>query len=57
MTLRELLVSNRDWSEDDVLVIVSMEDLDPSLLRPRFARSVFGDRQVLWFKDRVVMIL
>lgn len=57
MILGELLVTNRDWSEDDILVVVTKDDLDPAPLRPRFARSVFGDRQVLWFKDRVVMIL
>lgn len=56
MKLSVLLNCNRDWSEDDVLVIVTKDDLDPAPLRPRFARSVFGEREVIWFKDRVVMV-
>lgn len=57
MFFRDLLVCNKNWSESTDLVIISNEEYDAVSMSARSARSVFGNRQVLWFRDCVVMLL
>lgn len=56
MLLRDLIAINKDWQETTDLIIVSKDDSDPAALKCRVALSLFGDRQVLWFRDCVVML-
>ena len=57
MFLDDLCICNKDWDESTYLIIVSKEDSDAFPMRVKAARSMFGDRQVLWFRDCVVMLL
>lgn len=57
MLFRDLVVCNKDWDEFTDLIIVSKNDSEAVPIRSRAARSLFGDRQVLWFRDCVVMLL
>lgn len=57
MFFRDLLVCNKNWSESTELVIISNEEFDAVSMSARSARPVFGNRQVLWFRDCVVMLL
>uniref|UniRef100_A0AAU8B887 Uncharacterized protein n=1 Tax=Dulem virus 192 TaxID=3145669 RepID=A0AAU8B887_9VIRU len=57
MLFRDLLVCNKDWDETTDLIVVSNDSFDAIPIRGRAARSLFGDRQVLWFRDCVVMLL
>lgn len=57
MFFRDLLVCNKNWSESTELVIISNEEYEAVSMSARSARPVFGNRQVLWFRDCVVMLL
>lgn len=57
MFFRDLVMCNKDWDDATDLIIVSKNDSDAVPLRVKAARSIFGDRQVLWFRDCVVMLL
>lgn len=57
MFFRDLCICNKDWDDSTDLIIVSKNDSDAVPLRVKAARSMFGDRQVLWFRDCVVMLL
>lgn len=57
MLFKDLLVINKNWSEDSTLVIVDREQSDPQSLKSRFARSLYGDRMVCWFKEDVVILM
>ncbi len=57
MLFRDLVTCNKDWEETSELIIVSRDSSEAVPLRARAARSIFGDRQVLWFRDCVVMLL
>lgn len=54
---RDLVVCNKDWEGTSELVIISSDPYDVASMAARAARSVFGDRQVLWFRDNVVILL
>uniref|UniRef100_A0AAU8AZR2 Uncharacterized protein n=1 Tax=Dulem virus 156 TaxID=3145633 RepID=A0AAU8AZR2_9VIRU len=56
MLFRDLLNCNKDWDDAFRLFIVSKDDSDAVSLNCRVARSLFGDRQVMWFRDCVVML-
>ena len=57
MIFRDLSLCNKDWDDMTDLIIVSKNDSDAVPLRVKAARAMFGDRQVLWFRDCVVMLL
>lgn len=57
MLLKDLLVVNKNWSEDSTLVIVDREQVEPQSLKSRFAWSIYGDRNVCWFKEDVVILM
>lgn len=57
MFFRDLLVCNKDWEQTTNLIIISKDDSEAIPIAARAARSIFGDRQVLWFRDCVVMLL
>ena len=57
MLFRDLVVCNKDWEETTGLILISKGESDPIPMAARAARSIFGDRQVLWFRDCVVMLL
>lgn len=57
MLLKDLLVVNKNWSEDSTLVIVDRDQEEPQSLKSRFARSIYGDRNVCWFKEDVVILM
>ncbi len=57
MFFRDLLECNKNWSESSELVIISNEEYEAVSMSVRSARPVFGARLVLWFRDRVVMLL
>ena len=57
MLFRDLCVCNKDWEETTHLIIISKDDSEAIPIAARAARSLFGDRQVLWFRDCVVMLL
>lgn len=57
MFFSDLVMCNKDWDDMTNLIIVSKNDSDAVPLRVKAARSIFGDRQVLWFRDCVVMLL
>lgn len=56
MFFRDLSLCNKDWDDMTDLIIVSKNDSDAVPLRAKAARAMFGDRQVLWFRDCVVML-
>ena len=56
MFFRDLSLCNKDWDETSELIIASKNDFDAVSLRVKAARAMFGDRQVLWFRDCVVML-
>lgn len=56
MFFRDLVTCNKDWEETTELIIVSKYSSVAGPMRARVARSIFGDRQVLWFRDCVVML-
>ena len=57
MSFRDLVVCNKDWEETTNLIIISKDESEALPIMARAARSIFGDRQVLWFRDCVVMLL
>lgn len=57
MLLKDLLVICKNWDDSTTLVIVDREQSDPQSLKLRFARSLYGDRMVCWFKEDVVILL
>lgn len=57
MLFRDLVVCNKDCEETSGLIIVSKDSAEAVPIIARAARSIFGDRQVLWFRDCVVMLL
>lgn len=57
MLMRDLLACNKDWQDDTDLIVVAKDDVSPVAIRPRVALAMFGSRQVLWFRDCVVMVL
>lgn len=57
MTFLSLYLCNKDWSESTELIIISSTESNPAPMRAKPASSIFRDRQVLWFKDCVVMLL
>lgn len=57
MSFRDLLVCNKDWEQTTNLIIISKDESEAVPISARAARSIFGDRQVLWFRDCVVMLL
>ena len=57
MFFQDLMLSNKDWQDSTELIIISRTDTETAPLCAKAARSIFGDRQVLWFKDEVVMLL
>lgn len=56
MSFLDLVVCNKDWQDTSDLIIVSKDDFEPVTMKIHFARSLFGSRQVLWFRDCVVML-
>lgn len=57
MLFKDLLVINKNWTEDSTLVIVDRDQDEPQSLKSRFARSIYGDRNVCWFKEDVVILM
>lgn len=57
MFFRDFIVSNKSWQDTSELIIISSTEREAVPMRARVARSIFGDRQVLWFKDDVVMLV
>lgn len=57
MLLRDLLAINKNWSDESTLVIIDRELEEPHSLRVRFVRSMYGSRQVCWFREDVVVLL
>lgn len=60
MKFHDLAICNKDWDESTKLIIidfVSNGEPEAVPINVRAARSIFGDRQVLWFRDCVVMLL
>lgn len=57
MFFRDLILCNKDWQDSTELIIISQADTEAAPLRAKAARSIFGERQVLWFKDEVVMLV
>lgn len=57
MLFRDLLVCNKDWEDTTNLIVISKDDSEAVPIAARSARSLFGDHQVLWFRDCVVMLL
>lgn len=57
MSFSDLVVCNKLWEENTPLIVISQDDLQASPVTARIARSLFGKRQVLWFRDCVVMVL
>lgn len=57
MFFKDLLVINKNWSEDSTLVIVDREQSEPQSLKMRFCRSLYGERMVCWFKEDVVILM
>lgn len=57
MLFRDLVVCNKDWEETSEIIVISRDNLEATPIRVRAARSIFGDHQVLWFKERVVMLV
>ena len=57
MLFGDLVICNKSWSDTTDLIIISQTDKDATPMRCRAARTIFKDRQVLWFKDDVVMLL
>ncbi len=57
MLFRDLVVCNKDWEETTGLILISKGESDSIPMAARAARSIFGERQVLWFRDCVVMLL
>lgn len=57
MLFRELAVVNWSWDDETELIIVTSDDRDSVPVRLRSAKLMFGDRRVIWFMDRVVMLL
>lgn len=55
--LKDLLVCNKNWDDQTSLVIVDRDQKEPQYLRLRFVRALFGDRQVCWFRDDVVILI
>lgn len=57
MPFRDLVVCNKDWEETSEIIVISRDNLEATPIRVRAARSIFGDHLVLWFKERVVMLV
>lgn len=57
MLLKDLLVVNKNWTEDSNLVIVDRDRDVPVSMKCRFARSIYGHREVCWFKEDVVILM
>lgn len=57
MLFRDLVICNKNWEETTNLIIVSKDESEAVPIGARAARSIFGERQVLWFRDCVVMLL
>lgn len=57
MFFRDLLTLNKDWQDSTNLIVISQSDTEAVTMRCKVARSIFGERQVLWFKDDVVMLM
>ena len=56
MLFKDLLVINKNWDEMTSLVIIDRDADSPQQLKCRFARSLYGSKQVMWFKDDVVIL-
>lgn len=57
MYFEELLSVNKNWDDSMTLVIVDRDQSEPQSLKSRFARSLYGDRMVCWFKEDVVILM
>ena len=56
MFFRDLCICNKDWDEMTDLIIITAMSNDATPMKARAARTIFGERQVLWFKDTVVVL-
>lgn len=57
MLFRDLCTCNKDWEDNTDLIIISKDAFDACPIRVRAACTLFGSRQVLWYRDCVVMLL
>lgn len=57
MFFKDLLTVNKNWDDSTTLVIVDRDQSEPQSLKSRFARSLYGDRMVCWFKEDVVILM
>ncbi len=57
MFFKDLLTVNKNWDDLTTLVIVDRDQQEPQSLKCRFARSLYGDRMVCWFKEDVVILM
>ncbi len=57
MLFRDLVKCNKEWDVYTDLLIISTESLNANPRKLMVALDLFGDRQVVWFIDRVVVLL
>lgn len=53
---RDLVDANKEWMETTMLFVVCTDEVEATPIHAKAAKSLFGHRPVLWFKDCVVML-
>lgn len=57
ITLNDLFSLNKAWSDSSFVIVFDLSnDSESHKLRVRFARSLYGDRQVVGFADEFINI-
>lgn len=57
MLFKDLLITNKNWFNDCTLIVIDRDQSDLRALEPRLARSIYGDRNVCWFREDVVVLM
>lgn len=57
MLFKDLLITNKNWLNDCTLIVIDRDQSDLRALEPRLARSIYGDRNVCWFREDVVVLM
>lgn len=57
MVFKDLLVVNKNWPNDCTLFVVDRDAGDLRAVDSRLARSIYGDRNVCWFREDVVILM
>lgn len=57
MLFKDLLVVNKNWPNDCTLIVIDRDQSDLRALEARLARSIYGDRNVCWFREDVVVLM